>query len=45
MITLELIQLLLQCRSSGTLPAELSGRIDVAVYAALAELEKGETDV
>lgn len=45
MVTLELIQLLLQCRSSGTLPAELNARIDAAVYAALTELEKGEINV
>lgn len=41
---LELIQLLLQCRSSGTLPEGLNARIDAAVHAALMELEKGGED-
>ena len=45
MMELELIRLLLQCRSSGTLPVELNARIDAAVHAALMELEKGENNV
>ena len=44
MMELELIQLLLRCRSSGTLPEVLNARIDAAVHAALTELEKGGKD-
>lgn len=41
---IELIRLLLQCRSSGTLPEGLNTRIDAAVHDALMELEKGVKD-
>ena len=41
---LELIRLLLQCRSSGTLPEGLNTRIDEVVRGMLMELEKGGSD-
>jgi len=36
---LELIALLLECRSNGTLPADLSRRVDMAVRDALAQCD------
>jgi len=35
----ELLALLLECRSSGTLPADLAHRIDVVVKDALAQCD------
>lgn len=41
---LELVRLLLQCRSSGTLPVELNARIDEVVRVMLEILQKGVKD-
>ena len=41
---LELVRLLLECRSSGTLPEGLNARIDEAVRVMLEILQKGGSD-
>lgn len=41
---LELIRLLLECRSSGTLPEGLNARIDEVVRNMLETLQKGGKD-